>query len=288
MKTWFLLVLAVFLFILSCSEQDLTGRTVADVSTLTVIVRNENGSLMYGAHVYVNDEYKGSTNKYGELRGTKEIVLPPGDNDIYVEAPGYVASETQEVSGAGAGQRLTFILHKPKTDYTLLVYNDEGALQEVKVTLSHDSQLDTAFTNEDGEVQFLQLEDGEYIVKLQKGQHTVEEFGINISRSESDGTYSSAITLEQDAELAVEVASDDGTPLPGAEVSLYEKDDYNSPGAYPIAAKFTKEDGKVYFRNVEYGEVYILDVRREGFEAQQRTVEFTPGHDTISLELDVD
>ncbi len=287
-KQGLFLFAAAFLFIISCSRDELTGGSVSDVSTLTIIVRNENGSLMYGAQVYVNDEFKGKTNKYGELRGTKEIVLPPGENQIRVEAAGYLSSEPALISAAGTGQRLTFILHKPKTDLILLVYDEEGALEEVKVSLSHASWQDTTFTNEDGEARFSQLEDGEYIVKLQKGQHASEEFGINVSRSESGGIYSSAVTLEQDAELAVDIAGEEGTPLPEAQVSLYYKDEYNSPNAYPFAAKFTKDEGSVYFRNVEYGQIYVIEVRREGFEAQQQTIEFRPGHDTVSFELAVD
>lgn len=276
------------LFFSACSGGDLTGSAVKEISTLTVIVRNENGSLMYGASIYVNDEFKGKTNKYGELRGTKEIVLQPGDNYIHIDAAGYITLEPILVSGSGAGQRLTFILERPRTDYVLRVYDGGGEVSAARVTLSHQSKVQTAFTNGDGEVAFEQLADGEYVVTIQKGQHRKEEFAVNISWDEHGDTYRSAITLEQEAELAVYVTAEDGTILPEAQVSLYLKDNYNSPQAWPIAAKFTKDDGKVYFRNVDYGEVYVVEVRREGFEVEQETVKFRPGHDLLEIELEVD
>ncbi len=292
MTKWLLLVLMMFsLFLISCSGNELTGGTTADVSTLTVIVRNENGSLMYGAEVYINGEFKGKTNQYGELRGTREVVLQSGDNLVKVQAVGYLAVEPAVVSGEGIGQRVTFTLKRPKTDYTLRVYDEGGALAEVSVFLyqaGNSEPLHATATDEAGVAAFQQLPDGEYIVELRKGFYQQEEFGLNISRSTTKGNYRTAVTLQREVELLVEVTGEDGTPLPGAEVSLYEERDYNSPGAYPIAARFTKEDGKVYFRNVEYDERYVVDVRREGFVAEKETFEFTPSHEVVEVELEVD
>ncbi len=292
MKKWLLLMLLMLsLFLISCSGNDLTGGTTADVSTLTVIVRNENGSLMYGAEVYIDGEFKGKTNQYGELRGTREVVLQSGDNSVKVQAIGYLAAEPIIISGEGIGQRVTFTLKRPKTDYTLRVYDEEGALAEVSVFLyqaGNSEPLQATATDEAGMAAFKQLPDGEYIIELRKGFFQQEEFGLNISRSKTKGEYRSAVTLQREVELLVKVVGEDGTPLPGAEVSLYEESDYNSPGAYPIAAKFTKEDGKVYFRNVEYDEKYVVDVRREGFVAERANFEFTPSHDSVEVELEVD
>ncbi len=293
MKEWLLLMMFLVssLLLISCSGNELTGDTTAEISTLTVIVRNENGSLMYGADVSVNGELKGKTSQYGELRGTKEVVLQSGDNSVKVQAVGYLAVEPIIISGEGIGQRVTFILERPKTDYILKVYDEEGALVDVKVRL-YQAGSSTPFhmdiTKEDGEVTFPKLADGEYLVELRKGFYQEEEFNITISRSKMGKEYHSAVTLLREVELMVEVRGEDGTALPGAEVSLYEKSDYNSPGAYPLAAKFTKEDGKVYFRKVEYGENYVVEVRREGFVAEQEAVEFRPGHDSLKIELEVD
>ena len=284
------MLLLVSLFLISCSGNELTGGTVADVSTATIIVRNENGSIMYGAEIYVNGEFKGKTNQYGEFRGTKEVVLQSGDNSVKVQAVGYLAPEPIIISGEGIGQRVTFILKRPKTDYTIRVYDEEGALDDVKVTLSHhesSTPFQADFTDDKGEVTFSQLPDGEYHLELRKGFYQEEEFNITISRSKMGKEYQSAITLQREVELLVEVRGEDGTTLPGAEVSLYEESDYNSPGAYPLAAKFTKEDGKVYFRNVEYGESYVVEVRREGFEMERETVEFRLGYDSLEIELEV-
>lgn len=292
MKKWLLLVLLIlFLFLISCSGNELTGGTTADVSTLTVIVRNENGSLMYGAEVYIDGEFKGKTNQYGELRGTREVVLQSGDNSVKVQAVGYLAVEPVIISGEGIGQRVTFTLKRPKTDYTLKVYGEEGALTEVSVKLykpGNSVPFYATATDEAGIAVFKQLIDGEYIVELRKGFYQQEEFGLNISRSKTGGKYRTAVTLQREIELLVEVVGEDGTLLPGAEVSLYQESDYNSPGAYPIAARFTKEDGKVYFRNVEYDERYVVDVRREGFVAERENFEFTPSHDAVEVELEVD
>lgn len=293
MTKWLLLVLiALSVFFISCSGgNELTGGTTADVSTLTVIVRNENGSLMYGAEVYINGEFKGKTNQYGELRGTREVVLQSGDNLVKVQAVGYLETDPLIISGEGVGQRVTFTLKRPKTDYTLKVYDEEGALVDVSVSLyqaGKDEALYETATDEAGRAAFKQLPDGEYIVELRKGFYQDEEFGLNLSRSKTKGDYRTAITLQREVELLVEVTGEDGTPLPGAEVSLYEESDYNSPGAYPIAARFTKEDGKVYFRNVEYDERYVVDVRREGFVAERENFEFTPSREVVEVELEVD
>ena len=292
MKKWLLLMvfLVSSLFFTSCSGDELTGGTVADVSTATIIVRNENGSMMYGADVYVNGELKGKTNQYGELRGTKEVVLKSGDNSVKVQAVGYLETEPLTISGDGIGQRVTFTLKRPKTDYTLTVYDEEGVLEDVKVTLSRSESstpLYADFTDDEGEITFSQLTDGEYHLELRKGFYQEEEFDIDISRSKNGKEYRSAVTLQRDAELMVEVTADDGTELPGAEVSLYDESDYNSPGAYPIAAKFTKDDGKVYFKNVEYGKRYVVDVRREGFVAEHEIIKFTSRNDVVEFELDI-
>lgn len=291
MKKWPLLMLFILsLFFISCSGNELTGGTTADVSTLTVIVRNENGSLMYGAEVYINGELKGKTNQYGELRGTREVVLQSGDNSVKVQAVGYLAVEPAIISGEGIGQRVTFTLKRPKTDYALRVYDEEGALAEVSVFLyqaGNSEPWHATATDEAGIAAFKQLPDGEYIVELRKGFYQEEKFGLNISRSKTGGNYRTAVTLQREVELLVEVVGEDGTPLPGAEVSLYEESDYNSPGAYPLSAKFTKEDGKVYFRNVEHDERYVVDVRREGFVAGRENFEFTPSHDVVEVELAV-
>lgn len=291
MKKWLLLMLlASSLLLISCSGNDLTGGTVADVSTATIIVRNEDESLMYGAEVYINGELKGKTNQYGELRGTKEVVLQSGDNSVKVQAVGYLETEPIIISGEGIGQRVTFTLKRPKTDYVLRVYDEEGVLEEVSVKLykpGSSTSLYTTTTDEAGRAAFPQLPDDEYIVELRKGFYQEEEFGINISRSKNGKEYRSAVTLMRDAELMVKVTADDGTILPGAEVSLYNEDDYNSPGAYPISAKFTKEDGKVYFKNAEYGERYAVEVRREGFVAEHEIVKFTSSNDVIHFKLEV-
>ena len=285
------MLLILSLFLISCSGNELTGGTTVDISTLTVIVRNENGSLMYGVDIFVNGELKGKTNQYGEFRGTKEVVLQSGDNLVKVQAVGYLSTEPLIISGEGIGQRVTFTLHRPKTDYTIKVYDEEGALAEVKVIISKmgsSTPVHTDVTDEDGEVTFTQLADGEYSIKLQKGFYQQEEFGVNLSRSRTGGEYWSAVTLQREVELLVEVVGEDGTTLPGAEVSLYEEGDYNSPGAYPLAAKFTKEDGKVYFRKVEYGESYVVEVRREGFVAEKEIISFSPSHRRVEIELSVD
>src|SRR3989338_4195445 len=114
MKKIVLLMLISFLFILSsCSENEVTGSVSAEVSTLTVVVQAENGSLLYNADVYLNEEFKGKTNQYGNGKGTRELVLSGGGNIIRAEKEGYFSSEPIEVSARkGRNQKITVVLEK--------------------------------------------------------------------------------------------------------------------------------------------------------------------------------
>jgi len=123
MRKRFILVLLVLflLFVIGCSTEDaLTGgstvRTTEDVSTLMVTVEDENGKLLDGAEIYVNNVFKGKTNRYGSSQGTRTVVLTPEENEIRVEKEGYIPSrETSMIAQAGQIQAVTLMLEKKKT-----------------------------------------------------------------------------------------------------------------------------------------------------------------------------
>ncbi len=288
MKQIVLLVFISFLFMItSCSGDEVTGSVSAEISTLTVTVQAENGSLLYNADVYLNGEFKGKTNQYGEGKGTRELVLMSGENVLTVKKSGYVASESISVhSLRGSTQKITVVLEKVNVDYKIFVYDQYGPVSGARVYFSEaNSSLPAAIeiTNSAGQATFEKVEEGDYSIRVVREEYLPIEVQRSITHWEA--TTETTIELTSLPRLAVEVVNSQGIPLGNAEVALYRNKDYNAPGAWPLETKFTNSAGIVVFKGVEHGEKYTVTARRQNYLAQDNQLLLTPENENLRFEM---
>ena len=250
MRKRFILVLLVLflLFVIGCSTEDaLTGgstvRTTEDVSTLMVTVEDENGKLLDGAEIYVNNVFKGKTNRYGSSQGTRTVVLTPEENEIRVEKEGYIPSrETSIIAQAGQIQAVTLMLEKKKTEYRLIVRDENGnEVDDAKVLLfsrKGTAPLETIFTNRDGIATFEKLPDGAYTFRINHEDYEKATLNEDINYAKNGKLKLAAVTLSTLPHLAVRVVDADDEPIARVEVALYSKESYNSPNSVPLTSSF--------------------------------------------------
>ena len=169
--------------IVGCSkEETITGGAVIDVSTLTVLVKSDNGTLLDEASVFVNGFYKGKTTKYGSSPGTKTIVLSGTDNLIAVEKEGFITSKPTIVSASLAGeQQLIVVLKQKKTSLEVKVRGEGKLLREARVELENSKGYKQALlTDEKGTAHFERLDDDDYTVHAIKERFAPKEKNITI------------------------------------------------------------------------------------------------------------
>jgi len=283
-------LILIFLLVLLVSCTELPEVSGDEVSTIILTLREENTSLVYGAEIYVNDQFKGKTSPYGESHGTKTLVLKGADNTITVEKEGYIPSDPLHVSAStGKEQQLTVILERIKVDYTILVENEAGSpLLGVRVSfyLNNGSRLvDSQVSDDDGKVLFERLEDGNYTIRAGKEEYESKSYTEEIILEEDGEKIESVLRLFRIPELMVEVMDIQGDPLNLVEVSLYTKKEYNTPSSWPLSAKFTNEDGELMFKYVEYDQPYVLVVKKEGYLSQTQDMVLRPDHQKVEFEM---
>ncbi len=268
----FVLLLASLLFLIGCSEEDgsITGATVAEQSTLTVTTFSENGSLLDGVRVYVNEEFRGETREFGRSKGTRMTLLRRKTNTVRVDKEGYYAPGPTIV-GTGGDKEVSFVLEKRKTNYVVVVEDDdEKGVEGARVSLSSvDGQgVLEEETDEYGTAMFKKVDDGNYSLSISKAGHEIVEMNVSIVHSRRGDFSSSNIELKLAPRLTIEVVDNEEIPMVEAEVTLFTKKDYNSPGGLPLSRWYTDELGKINFDEVEYDESYIIVVKNEDYLAK--------------------
>lgn len=285
------LFLVSLLIIVACSDEKLTGGSVAPAATLTVRAENENGSIVTGASVYVNGEFKGKTNAYGEEKGSRMIVVEGINNLIRVEKEGYTTAEPRIVSSASGNQQVTFVLESQKTNLFVAVSDSEGNVPEAKVSLRKGDSpviLGVASTDQDGVATFNEVEDGDYSVQVRKEGYIPASQEEAIDHHRNNGAASISVTLTHLPELLVRVVDQQGQPLDTAEVSIYTWESYHSPGASPITTSYTGSSGEVLFQNVDYDMHYVLVTRRAQYLTSVQDVSLTPDNRQLTIEMSWD
>lgn len=289
---WLLLVFSV-LIISGCGDKEkVTGGVIGinDVSTLTITVKAENGSMLYGAEVYVNKEYKGETSQYGESQGTKTVVLEGKNNEIVVKKKGYT-SATAIVNAASSGeQSLTLVLEKIKGAYKITVLDEKGALEEARVSLYRGKNSSSLFQSDlsdsDGIVLFKKVEQGNYTLKVSKPEYQQFIVEEELEISDEYDLIEREVTLVKVPELLVKV-QEQGNPLPQAEVSIYQKEEYHAPNGYPLDTQFTNKEGIVLFKRLEHQQEYVIVAKREGYHSETLQLLLTPENSQVTLELSI-
>ena len=273
--TYGLLILSLLLLIGCSDKNEVTGAAVSEigeVSTLIVTVKAENGTLIHGVEITVNDVYKGKTNRYGSNRGSKTIVLGEEDNTIMAEKEGYVPSDQISISSTLKGEQyITIVLEKVRTSIEVFVEAADEAVAGARVSLYVDKEAmpdKVVVTDEDGQATLKRIEDGNYTIKAAKEEYMVKKINRNINYSRDGETISLTMDLIKQPELVIEVVDNEELPLEDAEVTIYTKEEYNKPKAWPLSTKFTNREGQTILKFVELDEEYVVIVKKEGFEAQ--------------------
>ena len=131
-----LLLLLLTVFLAACSSEPLTGSSTAQASTLTIKTESENGSIITGASIYVNGEFKGKTNTYGDEKGSRLIVLEGSNNLVTVEKEDYGSAEPRIINAvSGGNQQVTFVLESRKTNLLVIVQDRDGPVSGAHVSL---------------------------------------------------------------------------------------------------------------------------------------------------------
>ncbi len=286
------LVLVSLLIIVACSDENITGGSTAPVATLTVNAESENGTIITGASIYVNGEFKGKTNAYGEEKGSRMIVVEGINNLVRVEKEGYTAAEPRIVSSASGNQQVTFVMESQKTKVLVAVSDSDGTVPEAKVSLRKGNSpimLGVVSTDDDGVAIFTGVEDGDYSIQVRKEGYIPAVQDASIDHHRNNGAESITIIVTHLPELLVLVVDQQGDPLDTAEVSLYTREGYNSPGTSAITASYTGSSGEVLFQNVDYDMEYVLVTRRDQYLTEVREVSLTPDsrEATIAMTWDI-
>ncbi len=291
----FLVLFFLSLLINSSGDQDkATGATPAQaISTLWVKVQSENGTLIEGAEIYLNNEYKGKTGKYGESKGSKALVLEQEKNSLVAKKEGYVDSAPTSVSGKVAGeQRVTLTLEKELSSLVVAVKDVYGRpLEKAVVTLKVPQKDDrSVLSDEKGKAVFKKVDEGEYELEVEKKQYFSKEAQVKVltdELTEEDEKYLTII-LEKIPQLTLEIVDLKGNAIEEVEVTLYTKKEYNTPGAFPSNIKFTSPDGKVIFNQVELDETYMVVAKKEGFRAQIMEKKLIGSEEVVVVELNME
>jgi len=259
---------------------------------MLITVQSENGTLVPGAEIFVNNKFKGKTNTYGEGKGTKIIVLSGSDNVIQVEKEGYSASLPNSLSANFHGeQRITIILEKRKTNYNIHVENQGNGIEDARVSLRKGDGIQILETDSRGDVTFEHVDDGKYRITIAKNGYELQQVEEDITFEDDGDDLHRTIELVLLPGLEVRVVDTKGTPLRFVEVSLFRKKDYNTPGnSFPLVTEYTGWDGDVEFTAVSYESYYVVVVKREDFIAQTQEKLLKPSDRSLrfAMVFDID
>lgn len=259
------------LIAMGCSKEDeITGNAVFQASVLNVVVRTENGTLVEGAQIYLNEKPKGVTAKHGSGKGSKKVVLDGPRNVIRVGKEGYSDPDPTTISASYRGeQAITFILEPLKTGYLVFVREHDDPLPQAIVSL-HDGirVVKEYITDDEGIAAIGEIRDGNYSVTVSKPGFLTNSFYENINFTEDGNLTSTIIVLSRLPYFTITVTDTSGEPLSAAEVTLYLETNYNAPRAPALHVTYSPPDGKVYFNDVESGELYVIIVKKAGYKAQ--------------------
>ncbi len=276
----------VILMIFYGNKDNLTANAViGEASALNVITQNYLGEPLEDVSVFVNEEYEGLTGKYGTTAGSKKIILREKENIVTVEKKGYEKPLPQKINLLSQEQLLIFILKEKKATYQFAVENNQGVkIQDAKVDLFYqndtENALDNKVTDSDGLVEFNNLKDGDYLVRIRKTEFLKAEkrFTINVEDKSRD---LKRIILQTFPQLEIQITNVNGLTLNEAEVMLYDQQSYNTPGLPPLNIAYSGDNGELVFKNINYDKEYVLTVKKSGYDTQ--TAFFTPSDENHRL-----
>lgn len=278
----------IIVFIVSCSPENVTGNATADVPTLTVRVVDENNQIIPGVEIYLNRGYKGKTSQYGNSKGTKQLVLSAGENELEVKAPGYGKFSPILVRGNNS-QEVTVILERKKSNIVVTIQsiNEDLAGAEVSLVKSGRTTAEqVALADETGTALFRLVADGKYTIVAEKAGYRSAAVKQDVLRSRDGEFVRRTINLIPYPTLRLKVVGGDN--LENVQVALYTKKGYNRPDALPEDTKLTDSQGEVVFNDVEYDQPYVLVLKRNGYVAQIVDHSVHLGDRPLKVEMSLD
>jgi hypothetical protein len=283
MRKLIVLLMAVT-FLLGCSEPDsLTGKATLDAGTLLVTVQQENGTVIPDAKIYVNNIYKGTTSKFGRSKGSKTVVVTGNENVVVAEKEGYFPIEPLHIgTSPGNQQQVNIILERRKAAFLVEVKGDvEDAmvtLQEIDTTVTHNVR-----TDEFGIGLFDKVRDGNYSVTVRKQGY--ETLTMNTSFRYEEGDYvTTQVDLVELPKIEIKVVDEYNRALQGALVTIFAREDFNTPGAPPVGAGISEQP--LTFWNVEYNETYVIVVKKQGFNAHIQYLNLKEENSKVKIVLE--
>ncbi|MEK6901723.1 MAG: carboxypeptidase-like regulatory domain-containing protein [Nanoarchaeota archaeon] len=287
------LVLFCFIVLLGCfnESESLTGGTVVEqeVSTMTVLVQDEDGLPIPEARVYLDGEYKGKTSEYGKSKGTRTVILRSEKHTILAEKEGYFTSNAKTVSANFKGaQYLTVVLESKKTSVEVEVFAEGKRVQNAVVSLEGSEGTERAAkTDKQGIASFKRLPDGKYSLTIRKEGYELKKSELSVEYDRDGLTTKQSVVLSPIRQLVVEVVDGETwIPLENVEISLYLAEEYNSPGSVAEHVKFTSMNGIVQFEKASFGEDYVLVLKKTGYNA--KTVAWNMRTDTSRQQIELE
>lgn len=263
-----LFLVLVMIFLLGCDSDNLSGSTVADVSTLRIFVKNETGHMVGKADVALNDNWKGTTREFGQEEGTKVVILQPGENTIFVQKEGYAFPNPVIISGDIAGeQQVVFNLEREKVYYTVVVNSLNKPVADALVTATNRKTKEQYFatTTMEGKANFERILDGLHSFKISKPGYETVSWRENISITQ-ERLPVAIFQLRAIPKVHVIVLDEEGETVQRAEVSLYTKEQFNTPRAEPFKTALT-EEGAADFEGLLRDRMYVITIKKEGYNA---------------------
>lgn len=278
------------LFILGCSDSEITSDATAKVSTLTIKVISDNGAVIPEAEIFVDDNYVGSTSKYGESKGKKTIIFTGKyEKTITAKKKGYIEAKPATVFPKEGPQFLTMILTRGKTAYRVLVEEENGRkVEDAKVSLYKNNELApllSQYTGRNGVVIFEDLPDGIYMTKVMKTDYLPGVKDEYLNFVDTEGLLKNTIILSKKPVLIIDVQDKNKQVLSDAEVSLYTENSYNNPSSGSLEVKYTDSSGEVQFKDADVDEDYVIVVKKKGYQAQTKTKTFFADDSKLFFEM---
>ena len=271
---YFLVILVVLFLIVGCSErqEEITGNSIKDgeVNALKIVVKSDNGTLVKGAEIYINGDFKAKTREFGSSKGTRTLLLTEENSVLEVRKRGYNPSESILIKPSG-NSMVTVTLRASKTELVVAVKEKRGPVRDATVVLyrgEERSPEEIKQTNRDGKATFSNLDDGDYVIRVNKEGYESGEEEFRADQELFEQYVTKNIELKSPPVLEISVVDEEGNSLDEAEVSLYTRKEYNKPRSWPILTRFVDENGELRLGNVHYGERYIIVVKREGYYAE--------------------
>ncbi len=283
-----ILVFLVALFVVSCSPAEAPNNEPnidQGTETLTVYVVDVEDQPLPKVEVYVNNILQGFTREFGQTKGTRTFLLTEEINNVYVQKEGYETSEEIAIQKNGH-QQARFILGRSTTTVSIIVPDN---VPDVVVSLRQiDSPViqGTIITDQSGKAVFEKVPDGDYFVTLVKQDYEEERARITVNYTTHGPEVEEQISLQSHPFLLVNVFDEHKNRIPEAEVALFTRQEYNTPGILPSKTRITGTSGEAMFRNLVFDEQYIIVVKREGFTARIIEKLLEEGDNSLKAEME--